>query len=163
MLGIDFSDLVADGVNGIERRHRLLKHHADVTPTDFRQLLFRQAEQILLLIANVACEAHIGIQTHDALCQHGFATARFAHYGHFLPCRHRQIHTKQHLFVAKIGIDLLHRQQHCHEHPLIVADFIAAALCLNKLAWFTCEVAVLMMLKQRNTIHITICIMSIKV
>ena len=91
------------------------------------------------------------------------ATNLMGHYGHFLPCRHRQIHTKQHLFVAKIGIDLLHRQQHCHEHPLIVADFIAAALCLNKLAWFTCEVAVLMMLKQRNITHITICIMSIKV
>ena len=44
MLGIDFGDLIAHGVNRIERRHRLLKHHANVAATDFRQLLFRHGQ-----------------------------------------------------------------------------------------------------------------------
>src|SRR6516162_10398596 len=49
-----FSNLAPDGENRIERRHRLLEHHADIAAPNFAHLRIRELHEVAAEEANLA-------------------------------------------------------------------------------------------------------------
>jgi hypothetical protein len=77
-----FRDLVADGAQRIERRHRFLEDHADALAAQPAQGLGRQPQQILPFPQHLAgAGAHVlGQQPQDRAGRQRFAGAAFTHH-----------------------------------------------------------------------------------
>ena len=80
-----FSDLMPDGLHGVQRGHRFLKHHADVIAADGAELGFRQGQQVLIPQHDMTARLRpLRQQLHRRQRGHGFARAAFAGHGHDL-------------------------------------------------------------------------------
>src|SRR4029077_17626538 len=83
----DFADLLLDGVERIERGHRLLENDRDVVAADVADLALRQAEQLLPLEVDRAgrmARRRIGQQLHHGERGHRLARAGFTDQRHGL-------------------------------------------------------------------------------
>ncbi len=86
---VDFDrlgDLVADGVDGGQRGHRVLKHHADRLAAERRHRAVGETEQFGAVQPHRA--AHPGVfrqQAHDGHCRNGLARTRLADHGDDFP------------------------------------------------------------------------------
>ena len=69
-----FGDLVADGVDGRERRHRVLEHRADGLAADLRHPLVRQADELIAVQPHRS--GHLGVFGQQA--DDGHRTGRLA-------------------------------------------------------------------------------------
>ncbi len=79
VLAQNFADLVANSVERIERRHRLLEDHRHFVAAQAAQL-FRRGGQDLLAVELDAAGGHVkalGQELHDRECGHALAAARF--------------------------------------------------------------------------------------
>ena len=76
---------MADGLHRVQRRHRFLKHHADVIAADRAKLGFGQGQQVLIAQHDMTARLRpLGQQLHRRQRGHGFARAAFAGDGHDL-------------------------------------------------------------------------------
>src|ERR1700730_18407318 len=76
-----FGNLLADGVNGIKRSHRVLKDHRDVVAANGAHLFVRQLEQIFV-IENYLAGYNLSRrrnQTHDGKRGDRFAAPRLTY------------------------------------------------------------------------------------
>ena len=74
--------LRADGLHRVERRHWLLKHHANIVAAQFAQRWFGQLRDVLIAKGNCAGGLRaFGQQLHRGERGHGFARAAFACHG----------------------------------------------------------------------------------
>ena len=83
----DFGDLLLDGVQRIERRHRLLEDDGDVVAAHVADFVFRQSEQFLPLEAHRAgrvVRGRIRQQLHHRQCRDRLAGAALADQRHRL-------------------------------------------------------------------------------
>ena len=102
-----FGDLVADGVDRVQGRHRLLEDHGDVTAADADQLTLRRLQQFGGLPAFDAGEpgragdAGVVDQPDEAEGGDGLAGARFAHQRQLLAGRDREVDAVQDFLVAE--------------------------------------------------------------
>ena len=52
-------DLLADPVDGIQRRHRVLEDHRDLVPADIAQARLRHGQDVLTLVEDLALERRV--------------------------------------------------------------------------------------------------------
>src|SRR6476619_7770458 len=83
-------DLVADALNGVERRHRVLKDHRDPVATDLLELLRACVGELLAVVADRAGDPGIRTarQTEDRHRRDGLARAGFANDAEYLAVAH---------------------------------------------------------------------------
>src|SRR5581483_10327493 len=101
-------DLGADLHHRVERRHRILEHHADLGTPHRAHLLLRQRREIAALEEHLAF-AHDVLgrqQPHDRARQHGLARARLAHDAERLALRHLERHPVDGAHVAPLGAEV---------------------------------------------------------
>ena len=85
-------DLLADRLDRVERRHRLLEHHADVVAAQRAHLVFGGAENVDAVEADAAGSARrIRQQAHHGQRRHRLAGAGFADQAHHLARPDREI------------------------------------------------------------------------
>jgi hypothetical protein len=93
MLNDRLGDLLADRIDGIERRRRLLEDHGDRAAAQFRQLGRRQIQQVLAFQPDAACGFGIaGQQSHQRLQADALAGAGLTQDGQRLTTRQREEH-----------------------------------------------------------------------
>ena len=83
----NLADLLLDGVQRIERGHRLLEHDGDVVAAHPPHLTLREREQVAALEADAAgrmMRGRIGQELEDRQRRHRFAGAGFADQRHGL-------------------------------------------------------------------------------
>ena len=74
-----FGDLVADGLERVEGRHRLLKDHADAVAADPGHLGFGEVEEAFAVEVDPPCRRRATRQElHDGVGGHGLAGARLS-------------------------------------------------------------------------------------
>ncbi|EAQ14544.1 hypothetical protein RB2654_17781 [Rhodobacterales bacterium HTCC2654] len=80
--------LIADGLDRVQRRHRLLKDHADPVAPDAVQLFLARVEQVPVVQHDPPGDLGApGLKAHDGEGGHGLARAAFAHErGHLARC-----------------------------------------------------------------------------
>jgi hypothetical protein len=111
MLADRFRDLLAYGVDGVERGHRLLEDEADLLRADGAHLVGAERHDVAALPHDAACDdapgGHVD-QLQDRLCRDGLAAARFADHRDRLAAIHRDvdaIHRADHAIVG-LEVDL---------------------------------------------------------
>ena len=95
-----FTDLLLDGVHGVQRRHGLLKDHGDVLAAQLAQRRGGEGGDVhlpavALLKADGALTAHSqrkGEQSHDRGAGNALAAAGLAHHAEVLPFADGEIH-----------------------------------------------------------------------
>ena len=92
----DFADLLLDGVQRIERRHRLLKDDRNSSAADGAQLRFVGFQNVLAFEQDFAGRVRCGVgqQPQDRHRRYGFSRTRFADEGDGLPIADRERHVR---------------------------------------------------------------------
>ena len=86
-------DLVADAHHRVQRRHRLLEHHADTPAAQGAQLVFVELQQVLAVEQNAAghrFDMRPGQQSHDGVGDHRLAGTGLADHTQGLAGQQRQ-------------------------------------------------------------------------
>ena len=133
-------DLIADGHDGIKRRHRLLENHRDLVASDAAHLLGRETREIspLKLKASTDNTARaLGKQLNDRQCGHALAAAGLADQSHRAAVFDVESHTidRAHLAVAREerGAKVIdpEERRHCWIRrcptPIVHAEILGAA------------------------------------
>ena len=126
-------DLVADGVDRIERGHRLLKNHRDLAPAHPAHIALRQLHQIAALKHHLPGKDLPGRHRNQAQSRQRrdrFSTAAFPHQRHGLPGKDRECYILHGPDLPAFGVErdrqTLHIQQR-FSHPAFVSLKIPAA------------------------------------
>jgi hypothetical protein len=98
-------DLVAHAVQRVQRRHRLLEHHADAVTTQRAHLIVGQAHQLAAVQADAAFDlCAFGQQAHQRQRRHRLAAAAFADQAERVAALHLQADATQCLGRAARGL-----------------------------------------------------------
>ena len=99
--------LVAHAVDGVERRHRVLKDHGDLRPADLAQLVLRPSQEVPALEADRPGDlCRLGQQAHHGHGAHRFARTRLADDAKNLALRQAITHAPHGLDEPVVGREL---------------------------------------------------------
>ena len=118
LVGADLlDDLLADPVNGVERRHRVLEDHRDLARAHLSKLIVGQGQQIAPVVADAALDRNVATprQPHHGQRRDALAAARLAYNSEDLAGPQIERHAVDRLDLAALGrkrhAQIAHAQQ----------------------------------------------------